>query len=83
MPICFSSTWLLEGIKRIQGFLWLCMKEHVVSRGTGTRSSREATELDNGTSKPEVGCATLMSPKGGSATPLRDVLYLRGGQGEA
>lgn len=43
----------LEDIKRIQAFLWLCMK-HAVSRGTGTGA---ATQLGNRTSKPEVGCA--------------------------
>lgn len=77
--VCMASG----GRKRMRGFLWLCMKEHVVSTGTGTSGSGEATELDDRTSKTEVGCAPPMSPKGDSATPLRNVPHLKGGQGEA
>lgn len=59
------------------------MKECVVSRGIGTKGSRAAAELDNRTSKIEVGCAPLVSPKGDSATPLKDVPHLKGRQSEA
>lgn len=67
------AIWLPEEIKETQGFLWLCMKEHVVRGQTGTRGSRAAAELNNRTSKPEVGCASLEHPKGDSAALLKNV----------
>lgn len=66
-------------MKETQGFLWLCMKEHVVSGETGTRGSKAATELNNRTSKPEVGHASLECPEGNPAAFLKNILHLEGG----
>lgn len=66
-------------MKETQGFLWLCMKERVVSGETGTRGSRAATELNNRTSKPEVGYVPLDCPKGNSAALLKNIPHLKGG----
>lgn len=58
------------------------MKGHVVSRGIETNGSRAAAELDNRIPKIEEGCAPWVSPKGDSATPLKDVPHLKGRQSE-